>query len=266
MLLKLIKNDFKFMIKYWWMGAVASLFATIVFIFSYKILSDLTGELLNFAGVMGMFLSFAIWGAFNLMTFILLFIRYYNNFFTDQGYLTFTLPVKRNHLLLSKFIIGFIFTFTTSVISIFEVIFGLIVSEGIRTSDFIYAVEYVEPVNLEGVINFFISSMIFISCIAFAVLLLFVCISFASMLVKRGKLFAAIGIYYGISSVLLTVLEIFYFFGGIWFISYTSSITEIIHGSALTLLLIIVNLFIVSLCVILYMFTHWILDKKLNLP
>lgn len=32
----------------------------------------------------------------------LVFVRFYNNFFTDEGYLTFTLPVKRNTLLLSK--------------------------------------------------------------------------------------------------------------------------------------------------------------------
>lgn len=33
---------------------------------------------------------------------ILLYIRFYKNFYTDEGYLTFTLPVKRSTLLISK--------------------------------------------------------------------------------------------------------------------------------------------------------------------
>ena len=36
------------------------------------------------------------------VTLIFVFIRYYKNFFTDEGYLTFTLPVKRSTLLNAK--------------------------------------------------------------------------------------------------------------------------------------------------------------------
>ena len=36
-----------------------------------------------------------------VVTELLVFVRFYKNFFTDEGYLTFTLPVSRKDLLLS---------------------------------------------------------------------------------------------------------------------------------------------------------------------
>ncbi len=59
-------------------------------------------------------------GYFGLMAafcvgYYLPFVRFYRNFFTDQGYLTFTLPVKRSTLYLSKVITGTVAQLAVSV-------------------------------------------------------------------------------------------------------------------------------------------------------
>ena len=115
MLLKLLKNDLKSVFKYWWIGAVISFCLSFAGGFLLNILnnnayySDLLTALCTIAFV------FVICGisAFSFLYLILVVIRYYRNFFTDEGYLTFTLPVKRNQLLLSKFITSIIASATT---------------------------------------------------------------------------------------------------------------------------------------------------------
>ncbi|MBE6697913.1 MAG: hypothetical protein E7581_05260 [Ruminococcaceae bacterium] len=49
---------------------------------------------------------------------ILLYVRYYLHFFTDQGYLTFTLPVKRSTLFWSKAVSGMIYMLGSAVVSV----------------------------------------------------------------------------------------------------------------------------------------------------
>ena len=55
---------------------------------------------------------FLLW-AFALVTMVLIYIRYYTNFFKDEGYLTFTLPVSRSTLFLSKVLTATIYDAAT---------------------------------------------------------------------------------------------------------------------------------------------------------
>lgn len=63
-------------------------------------------EILTALALMGV--GFGILGLVCLVpaAFVIVLYRFYSNFFTDQGYLTFTLPVKQSELLWSKVISG----------------------------------------------------------------------------------------------------------------------------------------------------------------
>ena len=53
---------------------------------------------------------------------ILLYVRYYTHFFSDQGYLTFTLPVKREMHFYSKTVSGLVYMLASSVVAAFAVL------------------------------------------------------------------------------------------------------------------------------------------------
>ncbi len=62
-----------------------------------------------FVGLISIFAVFSAVVIFMLGTEIAICLRYYNHLFTDQGYLTFTLPVKRSTLFWSKTVSGYMF-------------------------------------------------------------------------------------------------------------------------------------------------------------
>ncbi len=62
-----------------------------------------------FVGLISMFAVISSVAVFMIGTEIAVCLRYYNHLFTDQGYLTFTLPVKRSTLFWSKTVSGYLF-------------------------------------------------------------------------------------------------------------------------------------------------------------
>ncbi len=75
--------------------------------------------------MIGMFSLIAVVYAIAIFTSgtgIMLYIRYYMHFFTDQGYLTFTLPVKRSTHFWSKAVSGMIYLLCASAISSFTIL------------------------------------------------------------------------------------------------------------------------------------------------
>lgn len=69
-------------------------------------------------------------------TFVIVLHRFYSNFFTDQGYLTFTLPAKVSELLWSKVISGFVWLMISSFVAFFA---AIIVGAG--ASGFVYGLD-----------------------------------------------------------------------------------------------------------------------------
>lgn len=63
-----------------------------------------------FIGLISGFALISSLAVFLIGTEIAVCLRYYNHLFTDQGYLTFTLPVKRSTLFWSKTVSGYLFT------------------------------------------------------------------------------------------------------------------------------------------------------------
>ena len=274
MLKKLLKYDFQSVMKYWWIVAVTSLVLSFVsggcqsILYSDKELPNLVYRfvgLMNFIAIVGLVVLF-------FCAIILIFVRFYKNFFTDEGYLTFTLPTTKAKLINSKLIMGISTLLATVALYIVEIFIIFCIDD----LDRIFTAKYWESLRafismtwdtLDGYtfiypIEFLIIGILII---AFNILFTFCCITFAAMITKKAKVITAIGIYYGANSIFSFIVQIFGLFAiGHLFdrLSYLPDDT-ISSTLALGLLGIICSIFI--LCVILYTLLYGMIDRKLNL-
>ena len=119
MLKKLLSYDFKALFKYWWIGALTTLALSAVGAGCGTILEtekELPGSVIVFATI-GMVLVVLSIFAFIIFSELLVYVRFYKHLFTDEGYLTFTLPVKRHQILSSKLISGFVCCLLTFIVA-----------------------------------------------------------------------------------------------------------------------------------------------------
>ena len=279
MLKKLLKYDFGAVIKLWSLGALAVLLLSAGGGLCMRILSSnrpLHG-IINLVAGLGTFLSVLSVVAFSILTFILLAMRYYKNFFTDEGYLTFTLPVKLHTVINSKLIMVFSMLILTGIVtSLSSTIMQAIGDEYFveNMKDFFaglgsffqmaeeagmlgWAIVYV----IEALLIMFFSSL-------FSVLFLGCCITFGSVVAKKAKVLASIGIYYGANWIFSVVTMIFMVFGmmafGAWVDGANLSDQQIAQLVGLLLFGIIALLGMLSS--LLYTLQYRLLDRKLNLP
>ena len=154
-----------------------------------------------------MFIAIFSLGLYCTGVLIILLYRFYKSRFTDEGYLTFTLPVKTEHIFLSSAlhiliweIICVIVVLTSALIIIFT---GIPISE-IGYKEFAYAMS-----TFFSELGILFDSKVFqiymivlpIAMIASGVLLPMSCVVIGSAIAKKHKILATIGIYYGCSTV-----------------------------------------------------------------
>lgn len=171
-----------------------------------------------FALLFFIFSVIAVIGSF-IVTMILVFIRFYKNFYSDEGYLTFTLPVDRKTLLRSK-------TLNALIWLGFEVV--LIVMCILAYMLFIPTMEAGGPVInliafksvgyfLKDVWNtigawliVYIVMIVALLCVYlwFSIELMHFCITVGAVIARKGKLFAGLGIWYGVNSGISLVIQI----------------------------------------------------------
>ncbi len=269
MLGKLLKYDLKYIYRYWWIGALTTIALSFVGGFCIKI--GTVEEEPAFPVVMMFFLMmfliiFAI-SSFALLTSIIIFVRFYKNFFSDEGYLTFTLPIKKGTLLNSKLIAGTLAQLSSTAVIITNIFIMLAIgigadfwsgaSKGIAelwNSLGVYLLIYLAEI-IAGVVLAYVFSTLFT----------YVCITIASIITKKARVITAIGIYYGTNTVLSYVLQIFYFFGISSFMSWSFSLSANALKPFLVLCGLALILFIAVFCGVLYVIQYRMLDRKLNL-
>ncbi len=155
---KLLKYDLKSVFKIWWIPLVVvsaifvlSCFGALMFrqaaeemnwlteddfAFSVQFARVTSGALLVFLG------AAAIW-AFGILGLVMPLIRYAQSFFTDQAYLTFTLPVKNKSLYHSKLATALIFYGITTVVQLlFVLILGYLLLNGEPLDGIMERLEY----------------------------------------------------------------------------------------------------------------------------
>ena len=274
MLKKVLRYDCRSLFRLWWIAAVVTIalgvaggFAEIVYQPNTKV-----PEMISVSAGIIIFFAYFCMVALALFSEVLVFMRFYRNFFTDEGYLTFTLPVKREVLLNSKIISGLALMAASVGVCILSNFIMFMISdfELFRTGDFFQEVgKFFRdiPVEYRGYLVTYIMEVLIILglLLVLSVLFLYCCITFGSMIVKKGKLLASIGIYLGANSIFSFNSQLLMVFGiasiGVWVEALPMKHLPII----IILILLVLILFLAALCALLYAFTYWMLGRKLNL-
>lgn len=140
---------------------------------------------------------------------VLCIVRYFRSLFTGQGYLTFSLPVTPTQLLVAKFLASLIATAACSVVIVLSVI---IVYSGPQLSQLFATVSEILPMIfafLESDPLLIVEAVLIgVALIPFDLLYLFLIASIGQLFTK-GRIAITIGLYYGSSFVVSTVLTSF---------------------------------------------------------
>ena len=287
MLKKCLKYDFEAVLRTWWILAVSMLGAAVVGGLGIRFFSQCAVSPDVPEGLMVLSTFVMIGSIFCLMamimgmtvSFILIFWRIYTHFYTDQGYLTFTLPVKRSTLYLSKVIMGTVLEAATVGILILGILFIALVVPPTEGGEFFINLDWLSAIGdfCRGLVDVAGWWLILWIPTAVAILVLFAlfqngliyfCITMGAVVAKRHKLIAAIGIYYGVNLAVGLIGEIIFLFltAGITTIIMAALASGgVIMGLTITAILFIVALAMAVLSAILHFMTVNKLEQKLNL-
>lgn len=287
-----LKYDMKAVWRLWWIIAVSVGGLTVISSFVLRFIianADRTdgNALLSFlwgAALLFFIVSVIAIFASSFGTVILVLMRFYKNFFTDEGYLTFTLPISRARLFFAKIVNAVIWNVLHFFLLVVCVLIACLLAPPPEKGSLINPVIYTELSELLRVIFdgiefesvmwlalyvLEIVLMVFASAVI-TICLLHLCITIGAIIAKKAKVIAAIGIYYGTNLVFSTVMSVlgtmfmFGLMGG--FIHYFTSI-ETLRGAlgTVAVILFMVIAVLATVAVALYLITLDLIRKRLNL-
>ena len=279
MFVKLLKYDMRSVWRIWWIMALSVLGMSVVGGVGLRIvLALIEADIFPFFIFLGFILVFACVMAIvasAVGTELLVFIRFYKNFFTDEGYLTFTLPVSRKNLLFSKTVNALIWTVAQAIlmfICIFLVILiGVPVSVGydfFRELTFTFSALFAE-IGLWSVIYALEILFLIICSILFSISLIHFCITMGAMLAKKAKVLAAIGIYYATNMIISFGMQIITV---IFTLMMSAGLGELLDRAApamergiIAVMLLIACCMMAAISGVMYFITLGKLERNLNL-
>ncbi len=275
---KLLKYDFKSIFSVWWIGAVSILVLSIPsgIVARNLVTANYTsyGEIFSF---LWLYVYYFLALAFAFLTTILIFIRYYSNFFKDEGYLTFTLPVKRSTLYLSKLVSAFLMnlmTALTEIIALFIILTMTPVSKrnsmpalfemlsDIFSELFDMSQIYGTPLVILNILGIIAGIMLY-SVLSTSLIYLF--ISIGSTVVKKHKLLVTIGIIYLSSFVASFVLIPLFILVIMWSASVTTLTTFGFFSVPALLIILLLLVALITLITLVSLVNIGMLERKLNL-
>lgn len=280
MLKKLLKYDMKSMVRMLVPLSLAVMGTTVAGTASLRIMQNVnTGTSTSWiltSTLMIVFISTILaLIAFSIFSQILIMYRYYTNLFTDEGYLTFTLPVKTTSILTSKVINAMIWSAYSLLIIFFcifiYVAFGtaegshLINSEifrelkdGIRILTETYSAGIIVKYIIEFLVFLFVSLL-------YGTISIYLALTIGSIIAKKHKILAAIGIYYGINmimSLFITIINSILSFSNVYQFDYFANIAA---DKVFDIAFYINAGSFLIFSVISYLITRQLLKNKLNL-
>lgn len=142
--------------------------------------------------------------AFSVITTIFILYRYYKNLFTDEGYLTFTLPVTPDQILLSKVINGILWSAVSllvlGVCAGCMVVFGAGAGFIDSLRDVMHMLEYtIQTMGLSDWTIWITTGVSVVVSLIQSLLLIYLSITIGSVVAKQHKVIASIGLYLGIT-------------------------------------------------------------------
>ena len=274
MLKKLLRYDFKSILRFWWIAAVSTLGLAVIGGWSLSIFENEKDfpEMLYVVASLAAIVAVLGGIAFAIMTVILLFSRFYKNFFTDEGYLTFTLPVKRSSLLNSKLIVSVLAVLATGLVIIVDILVAFCIAyyKEIFTIEFWKVVgeaikEFFEMYGVYGVISILEYIVSAVLTVVILVLFAMCCITIASIIAKKAKVITAIVIYYLANSIAVFGMVMYNLFAVETLFDWLNNVPRYYENPTAVLMSLCTILFKGIFCATLYAFQYWMLDKKLNL-
>ena len=286
---KLLKHDFKAVFRYWWMllpsvpAVCIGLGLAFRFLYTYE--SPQRGfPLLELLVMLFMIFAIIALSASVLVTPILSLVRFYKHLYTDEGYLTFTLPVRRSALLMSKLVNALIFD------AMYACLLGLSVSAAVLiavpgdvisaffrgvsdlfrySSDLFRYYPDLWQYSFWSILFILELILLAIAVDLFTNLLLYFSVTIGALIVKKAKLVVGLAIYYGTNTVLSWVTNILSYV----ILPFTLSEIVILAGGMsphaalgiLALMLLIGIAIVATLAFTLYSLTLGRLQRSLNL-
>lgn len=174
--------------------------------------SDVTTDLSIVLTLFTLFAGFIVWaGVVGL--FIVTVVRFYRTMFTDEGYLTLTLPVSTAALVMAKYLVGFVIMAAGTALAI--ILYSMMLAP--LTSDYGLSASTTILAMLSGSFGFFddqapaavaAGAVNAIVGIGYQLGLAYLALTMGAWLAKRHKVAAAVGIYLGISWLLSLVFSV----------------------------------------------------------
>ena len=208
---KLLKYDLRAIWKLWLICAASALGASIIGGIALKMLIspklDLPVLLQLICGFW-VFISIITISAFLIGAQVLIYVRFYKHFFSDEGYLTFTLPVKRSTLYISKMVNAMIWNLLSGTVFIIAILILILLAASSAIGGFgevfseigsiFYGAQIGEVVTAT---TFIVEGIIFsLAATWFNISLTHFCITTGATITRKHKILAAIGIYYAVNA------------------------------------------------------------------
>ncbi len=269
MLKKCLRYDLKSISTFWILGAIAMLAMSIPGGLALRSQQIHIDDIDHFPWeVFVLMIVYFVMIAFFILTEILVYVRYYKHFFSDEGYLTFTLPVKRRVLFTSKVINGVIW----QVASVLLILICAIIMMCFVPADLSDEIVNSDPqlhLFSEGWAIAFIFEAIIIAVLALllSVLSMYFFITLGATIVRKNKIIVTIGIIYG-ANIVTSFLSYVFVFGSIL---YGASAAFLFpeSGENVELLIFLILAFaaavLFTVCVAIALITLRMLERKLNL-
>lgn len=288
MLRKLFKYDFKSVSKMMWtinIGVIVlSILISVVFTIDMRHSETAfsgSNTLMNILGIVSilfMILSFIAIGVASIAVVILLAYRFYKNFFDNEGYLTFTLPVSTNAKLMSKLLSSFVWLlisfFAMSIAFAIFIFFGT-ATQGLINMEMVHIVKTAltqlwKAIGANEILLLLELLLIGIVSVLFNIVLIFLSITIGSVIANKHKILASVGIYFAIN-ILANILQTVSVIASISMMEnqinlFGTNLTFAESSATIHFLLITQTVIMLAFCIISYIITHHMLEKKLNLP
>lgn len=188
--------------------------------------------------------------------------RFYKSRFTDEGYLTFTLPVSGKEVFFSSYLSILLWFFISTLVVILGAVVILSIGFWGEPGVDMHFPDAGELLALEGYASYLLLTVLkgFVSCLTGPVLIM-TCITLGAVLAKKHKILAALGLYYAMSMG-INLLESFSEMA----VLLDGAASDIIYGTG-SLAVLWLQIFIqiglgIGGCIL----SVRLMNKKLNLP
>ncbi len=291
MLGKLLKYDLRSVGRFWWIAMLTMIGASFSTAVSYRLYLELSMSQVYLSGENNVLIALAMM-ALNIISIIslvvigaslifvaaLIYVRYYKHLFTDEGYLTFTLPVSRRQIFFSKLVNAGIWLLLSELV-LFACAMVMIVivipsyGKGIIAVDTLRSMiqsilDDFRNLGFWMVLQVILSVLVTVSATMLSVGVVYFCITLGATVAKRAKIIVGIGTYYLIDVVTRIFGTALGIVPMVWviavFLKFSETNIHLFNG-ATSIMMLMLFAIVSLLAAFFHCLTLNILERKLNL-